>query len=352
LKEIRHIGIAGEGKMGSSLFLYLLGFDFRLSWLCSAGGGKEKALKQAGKKLKILLISGVITEKEYGLKSEGTVVTDDPLDLKDCDLLIEAIPEDIAMKNAFFRLADEVINPGCIFTSNSSSIIPSRLVPSEKRKDRFAGMHFFFPVNIKKTVELVASPATSPETTSSLSLFLKSIDKNFFIQDEKNAFLLNRLFLDLQAEAYNLCFEGKLTYRQLDSLVKERFFPAGVFEFFDHVGIDVMLSSIRAYSENAGDKNFYAPLIEKMEELEKNNNLGLKTRKGFYEYCQPPGGTIAEGDLIEMPASLVKTVEMRLRDQFKASVKKVVDSGDITQAELAEAVKDYLGIDDDLTGYL
>jgi 3-hydroxybutyryl-CoA dehydrogenase len=349
LKEIRHIGIAGEGKMGSSLFLYLLGYDFRLSWLCSSGGGKEKAMKQAGKKLNVLLRSGVMTEQEYIFKTEGNTITDDPGDLKDCDLLIEAIPEDIAMKCAFFSLVDEIINPGCLFTTNSSSIVPSKLIPSEKRKETFAGMHFFFPVNMKKTVELVAGPETSPETISALSLFLTSIEKKAFYQDEKNAFILNRLFLDFQAEAYQICHEGKLTYRQVDSLVKERFFPAGVFEFFDHVGIDVMLASIRAYSENTRDKCYYAPLIEKMEELEKKNNLGLKTRRGFYEYCQPGSGNTAAGDPENLPESLLMAVERRLRDQIEGSVKRVLDSGAVISGELAEAVKDYLGIDDDLT---
>jgi 3-hydroxyacyl-CoA dehydrogenase len=350
LKEIRHIGIAGEGKMGSSLFFCLLGYDSRLSWLCSAGGGKEKALKQFGKKMNILLRTGVMTEQEYKLKTERITVTDDPADLKDCDLLIEAIPEDIALKRAFFGLLDEVINPGCLFTTNSSSIVPSNLVPTEKRKDRFAGMHFFFPVSMKKTVELITGPSTSPETIRVLSRFLESIDKNVFYQDENNAFILNRLFLDFQAEAYNICLERKLSYRQVDRLVKERFFPAGVFEFFDHVGIDVMLASIRSYSENALNISFYAPLIEKMEELVGQNSLGIKTRKGFYEYCQPGAGNITDGNLEELPLSLSKTVEKRLKDHFERSVKTFLDSGSVTPGELAEAVKDYLGIDHDLIG--
>lgn len=336
--------------MGTSLFLYLLGYDFRLVWLCSDNGGKEKALKLAGKKLNILRQSGVMTAQEYVLKSGQINITDNPADLRDSDLIIEAIPEDIDLKINLFNLLNRVVNSECLFTTNSSSIVPSRLGIPDLRKERFAGMHFFFPVNLKKTVELIAGSDTSPETVTILGSFLTIIDKTIFQQDEKNAFVLNRLFLDFQAEAYNICHEGRMDYRQIDGLVKERFFPTGVFEFFDHVGNDVMLASIRNYTDKAPDRRLYGPLIARLEELVRNNNLGLKTRKGFYDYNQP---IIVENDdhnYESLSNALTDEAEKRLKAKFKQSVKNVLDACRISQADLNEAVIDYLGADHDFIG--
>lgn len=350
MKEIKNIGIAGEGKMGTSLFLYLLGYDFRLVWLCSGTGGKDKAMKLAGKKMNILRQSGVMTAQEYALKSGQINITDNPADLKDCDLIIEAIPEDIDLKNTLLRLLDSFINPKCLFTTNSSSIAPSRLDIPDLRKERFAGMHFFFPVNLKKTVELIAGPDTSMGTVMMLGRFLTTIDKNIFHQEEKNAFVLNRLFLDFQAEAYNICREGKMNYRQIDRLVKERFFPSGVFELFDHVGLDVMLASIINYTDKESDKRFYGPLIARLEELIRNNRLGLKTRNGFYEYDRQVMGHNEDPDYVILPNTITEEAERRLKAKFEGSVKKVLDTGGISTADLNEALKDYLGADHDLIG--
>jgi 3-hydroxyacyl-CoA dehydrogenase len=348
LKKIKHIGIVGEGKMGSSIFLFLLGYDFRLTWLCSSSVVKEKASKQAAKKINILWKSGILTEAAFHKKNEETKITEMPVDLGDCDLVIESISEDLETKKEFFRKLDLVVDQECIFTTNSSSIIPSRLIPSESRQKRFAGLHFFFPVNLKNTVELIHGPDASEETIGILKDFLRLINKNIFLQDEKNAFILNRFLLDFQAEAYNLCANGDIAYFQMDELVKERFFPAGVFEFFDHVGIDVMLASIRNYIENEPDKSLYLPLVARMEELIANNHLGLKTRKGFYNY-DLQGRPCNDEEMQKMsPADRLGEIEKQLRNKLERAYRSVLATGYVSAETFDEAVKDYLGTDVDL----
>lgn len=345
MKKIKHIGIVGEGKMGSSIFLFLLGYDFRLTWLCSGSMGKEKAAKQAAKKINILLKSGILTDAAFRKKNEETKITETPGDLADCDLVIEAISEDLETKKEFFRNLDLMVGRKCIFTTNSSSINPSMLIPSESRQERFAGMHFFFPVNLKNTVELIQGPDTSEETVGILKDFLRLIHKNIFMQDEKHAFILNRLLLDFQAEAFNICKDGDISYRQMDDLVKERFFPAGVFEFFDHVGIDVMLASIRNYIKNEPDKSLYLPIVARMKELIKNNELGLKTRKGFYDYELQ--GRPCDDDEMQniLPAGRLGEIEKRLRQRLEGAYRSVLATGCVSAEIFDEAVKDYLGTD-------
>lgn len=340
MDRIRHIGIIGEGKMGTSLFLYLLGFDFRLTWICSSEEGMEKALKAIGKKLRSHRAGGALTDTEYDKKVVMTRVFCHLQDIGDPELVIEAIPEDPEAKKRLFVQLDEILPPGSILASNSSSILPSALVPSASRKSRVAGLHFFFPVNLKKTVERVAGPGTSKETLQTLHSFLISIDKKPLNQNENNAFILNRTLLDLQAGAYQILQEGRLSMKEIDGLVREKLFPIGIFDFFDHVGIDVMLSSIKRYSPLEKDPGFYAPLIRRMEELVSQGRLGLKTRMGFYDHCQP---VTPDHRQIDPPVRL--DAEKRLRNYFLASVQSVLDRGDIGKEELSEALADYLGTD-------
>lgn len=342
---IQRIGIIGEGKMGTSLFLYLTGFDFRLRWLCHSDTGKERAQKSFNKKLKVQLQSGVMTDQEYAAKLDGALITTESGDLADCDLIIEAISEDITQKRALFHLLCGSVNPACIFTTNSSSILPSQLIPAEKRKDKMAGMHFFFPVALKKTVELITTEHTSEKTKQALQNFLQSIDKDIFLQEETNAFILNRLFLDFQAGAYEIVMEGKLSYQEMDTLVKEKFFPAGVFEFFDHVGIDVMLASVRAYTQNSENKRFYSPLIGKMEELVSQNKLGIKTKQGFYDYLVKADHTISGEGNANQTDGYLQYVERKLRDHFVHSFRAVMDTGIISGEKLSAMVADYTGTD-------
>ncbi|MCK9399009.1 MAG: 3-hydroxyacyl-CoA dehydrogenase family protein [Bacteroidales bacterium] len=351
MKEIKHIGVVGEGKMGTSIFFYLSGYDFRLAWLCSSEAKRDKARKTFSKKINLLLQCGVLTEKDYVSKQGKTVITAAFEDLKDCDLVIEAITEDIGLKRKLFESLDKAVNIDCIFTTNSSSVLPLQLFPSENRKDRFCGLHFFFPVAMKSIVELIARSSTSLQTKALLNQFLSRINKKPFHQDEANAFILNRLFLDFQAGAYQVFLEGRLSYQEIDELVRKHLFPIGVFEFFDHVGIDVMLSSVKTYTKAISNKAFYAPLIEKMEELVKLNHLGIKTKRGFYDYAplEEEGikATDKATDKAEDKADYKRNVTERLWDYYIGSVIPVIESGSCSREDLAYAVKDYMGMDSD-----
>jgi 3-hydroxybutyryl-CoA dehydrogenase len=347
LNKFKNIGVVGEGKMGSSIFLYLNGFDFRLIWLCSSEPEKEKALKTFMKKTRLLFQSGVMTEPEYVSKSENTKVTSSVDDLKECDLIIEAITEDTDAKRMLFESLDKTVNAKCILTTNSSSIIPSQLISSESRKDKVAGLHFFFPVPLKNTVELITCTWTSLQTEESLYHFLLQINKRPFHQIESHAFILNRLLLDFQAGAFQVLMEGKLSYKEIDELVRKSIFPIGVFEFFDHVGIDIMLSSVKSYTQNADNKEFYESLIQKMEELVTLNRLGIKTRHGFYDYAHPEESSAINSNEVKEAIEYKNTVTDRLWGYYIRSVLSVIESGLCSREDLAFYVKDYLGMDTD-----
>ena len=347
MKKFKRIAVIGEGKMGTSIFLYLNGFDFQLSWLCSSDSEKEKAIKTFQKKTKLLFQSGILSETEYESKLNNITITASLDDLSNCELIIEAISEDLAAKRKLFETLDNTVNAHCIFATNSSSFIPSQLITSGKRKDKIGGLHFFFPVPLKNTIELITNSSTSLQTKELLKQFLEQINKKAFNQDESHAFILNRLLLDFQAEAFHVLMEGILTVKEIDELVKFRIFPIGVFEFFDHVGIDIMLSSVKSYTQNASNKEFYMPMIQKMAELVKLNQLGIKTKHGFYDYSHPVETSIIPNNTTIEASEYKNKIANRLWNSYIRSVLSVIDSGFCTQEELSFFVKDYLGMDND-----
>lgn len=347
MTEIKKIGVIGEGKMGTSIILFLNGFNFELIWLCSSDFESDKAQKLFDRKTKLLFQCGAISEEEYVIKTESSKITSLINDLSDCDLVIEAINEDIELKRNLFKSLDVIVKKESIFTSNSSSIIPSFITPSVSRKDKFCGLHFFFPVAIKNIVELITNSSTSSETKELLINFISQINKKPFQQNEEHAFILNRLFLDFQAGAYNIFLEGKLSFKEIDDIVKEHLFPIGVFEFFDHVGIDTMLSSVKTYTRNSENPEFYVPLISKMNEMVAAGKLGIKTKSGFYSYEKPQTEVYFSKTNETFYKETKDDVLKKLKSYFLDSVNNVIDLNLYTAGELSFAVKDYMGIDYD-----
>jgi 3-hydroxybutyryl-CoA dehydrogenase len=206
-----------------------------------------------------------------------------------------------------------------------------------------AGLHFFFPVQLKNTVELIMGRGTSAGTISILASFLHSINKKPFIQKESNPFILNRLLLEIQAEAFSVYLEGRLTFSQIDGLVREHLFPGGIFSFFDHVGIDVMRASILNYAEFSPDKGRYRPLIDKLTELMASGRLGIKSKAGFYDY--PPQPFILAEAFVDKEYEEI-TIR-RLQRCFRQALDTFKPNLEIGADEFLEAVRDYLDLSED-----
>ena len=339
MSGIRHIGIVGEGKMGTNIFHYISGFDLQLSWLCSDAADTGKLLRTFQKKIKRSQDAGILTEARYNFLLDTTTISTDLADLVNCDLVIEAIPEELSMKQTLFRALDSVVKAGCILASNSSSILPSGLVPSENRKDRTIGLHFFYPVSLKNIVEFVFTDETSESCKSAISSFLRSIERHYLPMNEESAFILNRIYLEVQVEAFHIVKEGKCTYRQMDELVKESFSPAGIFEFFDSVGLDVMLASIRNYTAHHPEREKFSALINSLEELVKEGKLGQKSGQGFYEY------NASEEPDHEQPANplSVEEINARLNDALGSAIDYYAVLSGLPAQEITSAMKEYMG---------
>jgi 3-hydroxyacyl-CoA dehydrogenase len=279
LENIKEIGIIGSGKMGTDIFNYLSEFDLKINWVCSRSTDPDELSAKFKKKLNRYLKNGIINDDFFDNKLDGINISNDLNVLKNCDLLIECITEDLDKKKELFMLLDETVNKECIFTSNTSSFNPSLFFPFLKRKDKFVCLHFFYPIKLKDIVELVCSIEVSHHTTMLINNFMKYAKKTVLIQDEENSFILNRIFLEIQVEVYDFFLHSDKTVKELDDIVKNisldrqdesrvkenGFSSFGAFELMDNVGIKTILNSIKEYVKNYDNKERYFSLIQCLE---------------------------------------------------------------------------------------
>jgi 3-hydroxybutyryl-CoA dehydrogenase len=288
-QSFHKIGIVGSGRMGEDIFYHLNDFEYSLVWVFRKQDLRDRTFEKFKKKMTRMHKAGALDDKTYQYKNEHTLMTVNQEDLSDCDLIIETIIEDAGIKSILFNQLDHVANKDCIFVSNSSSIKPSRICPASERSDRFAGLHFFFPVRFNKFVEIIKTEDCSSETLDSLNRFTEAIRKTALVLPEKGAFILNKAFIYTQAQAFWALRENILSFREIDALIKKHMFAMGTFEFLDHVGLDVILSSARNYLEDMEHKKFISITVEEVQKVVDKGHLGVKTGRGFYSYDKEKG---------------------------------------------------------------
>ena len=178
-------------------------------------------------------------------------------------------------------------------------------------------------------MEIVKNKKTDPDIISRIKDFLENINKKPLELDEKNAFILNKIYLDIQALAYNLCTENNLEFKIFDDIIKENLFPIGVFEFIDSVGPNIMLISITNYITFYENKEFYQPLVNKLEELVSNNST-------FYSQ------TTTDIKIYDYNKSLIinKILYTLINSSYKAADNKIVSFEQIDYS-----MKEYLDIE-------
>ncbi len=257
---IQKVGIIGSGKMGLDIFNYLSDFDFNLVLHSLFEDEKDKLEKSFQKKISRQLKHSLIDQEQYNFKSQFLITTN-LNDFKDCDLIIESIIENKDEKKQLFKDLELIVKKDCILASNSSSNLPSLLASNIP----IIGIHFFYPVAFKNVVELIIHDGLNSKITEQTKLFLSSINKKVFIQNEQNAFLLNRFLLDIQLKALEMVQQFKISFNQLDHAIQNLIPDFGVFEMMDQVGHETMYNSISNYSKLDEDEKRFSFLLKELE---------------------------------------------------------------------------------------
>ncbi len=333
--RISMVAIIGSGKMGLNLFFYLLDFDFQLILVCETSQQKEEVFKSFSKKIKRELKNQLITEDAYQNKLTKVLISDSVDSVKDCDVLIESVTEDKLIKQQLFSKIIPILKKGSVLASNSSSILAYELGLGRD----IIGMHFFYPVSMINMVELMVSDQTDPAITNKAIQFLQTIKRKYISLAYEDVFLLNRIFLDFQNEAYQLKVLYNLTYEKIDSIVKKHFFPLGVFEFFDSVGLDIMLVSVKNYATFSANPMHYNGLINELNLLVSQGYLGQKNKHGFYSYES------SDSSMKYLDPNIEQQIYLQLKNCFIKTSINFAENGHLDKATINEAIKEYFGIE-------
>ena len=287
--EIRKVGVLGCGLMGSGIAQVAASAGFETvvrevsDELIQKGfGGIEKSLAKFAEK-------GTITadqQKEIRGRLRGTTTFDD---LADCDIIIEAIIENIGEKQNTYRQLDAICKPETIFASNTSSISITEMMTatSAARQQRFIGLHFFNPVPLMKLVEVVRTILTDPAIYEEAIAFGKKLGKVPVRASDKTGFIVNRLLVPYMLDAIRALEEGVGSIVDIDQAMKLGCgYPMGPFTLGDFVGLDTTYYIAEIMFNEFREKRFAPPPLLKRMVLA--GLYGRKSGRGFYDYTSDP----------------------------------------------------------------
>lgn len=246
----------------------------------------EKGLKGIEKNLNRLVERGTITEAAKGEirgRLKGTTSLDD---LKSCDLIVEAIIEQLPAKRELFSQLDTICPPSTIFASNTSSLTITEIAAATKRPQRFLGLHFFNPVPVMKLVEVVRTIATDEAVYEEMVAFGAKLGKTPVRAKDGGGFIVNRLLVPYLLDAIRALEEGVGSIEDIDNSMKLGCgYPMGPLTLLDFVGLDTTYYISQIMFDEFKEKRFAAPPLLKRMVLAGWN--GRKSGRGFYDYADP-----------------------------------------------------------------
>ena len=281
--QIKTVGVLGCGLMGAGI-----------AQVCAQSGYKtivreveESFLKKGLGRIDKFLTDGVAKGKvtqdvrdKTMANLSGTTKLDE---LASCDLVIEAIIENVEEKKKSYAALDAVVGQHTIFCSNTSSLCITELAATTKRPDRFAGLHFFNPVPIMKLVEVIRGLATTDDTYKLVFAFAQSLGKEPITAPDRPGFIVNRLLVPYLLDAIREYESGLGTLEDIDKGMKlGTGYPMGPFTLLDYVGLDTTYYIANIMFEEYREPRFAPPPLLKRMVLA--GRLGKKSGKGFYEY--------------------------------------------------------------------
>lgn len=281
--DVTKMGVVGAGQMGNGIahVAALSGISVLLGDLTPAI--LEKALGTIGKNMDRQVAKGAITPQEKEQALARITTTTSLEDFASCQVVVEAVVENLETKAEVFRTLDGALAPEAILASNTSSISITRLAALTKRPDRFIGMHFFNPVPVMQLVEVVRGIATSAEAFSTILALAQKMGKTPVEVNDFPGFVSNRVLMPMINEAIFAVYEGVATPEAVDAVMKLGMnHPMGPLQLADFIGLDTCLAILKVLYEGLGDPKYRpCPLLVKMVDA---GWLGRKSGRGFYQY--------------------------------------------------------------------
>lgn len=281
--EIKHVMVIGAGQMGSGIAQVCAQSGFHVKLNDISEEALQKGLAGIEKNLNRSVEKGRMSEEDKQNTLNRLQTTTSLQDASDCDLVIEAVIENMDIKTKVFKELDQITPEHAILASNTSSLPITEIAAVTNRPEKVIGMHFMNPVPVMKLVEIIRGLATSDETYKAIEDMTKELNKTPVEVNDFPGFVSNRVLMPMINEAIYTVYEGVATPEAVDEVMKLGMnHPMGPLTLADFIGLDTCLYIMEVLYEGFGDSKYRpCPLLRKYV---KAGWLGRKTGRGFYVY--------------------------------------------------------------------
>ena len=285
MDKISNVTVLGSGTMGHGIAQIAAMAGFKVYLRDVEQRFLDNAMDKIKWSLNKLVEKNKMTRESFDETLSRLVpIIDLKEGLKNADLVIEAVPEDLSLKKIVYKEVSTYADPKTLFASNTSTLPISEMADLTDRPGSFIGLHFFNPPQLMKLVEVIRGHKTDQITVDTLMTFVQELGKSpVLVQKDVAGFIVNRIFIPLVHEAL-FCKEREgVTYEEIDAAMKSKLgFPMGIFELADYTGLDVVNKATHEMYQRDEKVINPHPLVAKLYEQKK---FGHKTGQGFYSYA-------------------------------------------------------------------
>ncbi len=283
MSEIKKVGILGSGIMGSGLAEVAARAGYDVVVRSRSKASAEAMVASIDKGFAKAIERGKSTEDERAAVLGRILATDHLGDVADCDLVIESVVEDLAVKKALFAELEQIVKPGAILATNTSTLPVVEMAMVTQRPDKVVGIHFFNPAPMMKLVEVVRPITASDDTIATALAFAAACGKDGVEVKDRAGFIVNALLFPYLNNAVRMWEVGTASMESIDTAMKGGCnFPMGPFALLDLVGLDTSLAILDALYAEFADPNYAA--VPTLRRMVAAGQLGRKTKRGFYTY--------------------------------------------------------------------
>jgi len=281
---IRKVGVLGCGLMGSGIVEVAAKAGCETVVREVEAGLLEKGLGRIRGSLGKAVEKGKLAAEERDATLARVRGTTELADLADCDLVVEAIIENLDEKKRIYGELDRIVQPQAVFASNTSSLTITQLAMATRRPERFVGLHFFNPVPVMKLVEVVRTLLSDETVLAEVTAWCREIGKTPIACKDNSGFVVNRLLVPYLLDAIRALEEGVGTIADIDEGMKLGCgYPMGPFALLDFVGLDTTYYIANIMFEEYREKRFAPPPL--LKQMVQAGRLGRKSGRGFYDYA-------------------------------------------------------------------